>query len=46
MHRNLGLAVVAVLAAAVLLGSTASAARPTARDAQQDPSADVNLTMW
>ena len=46
MHRNLGLAVVAVLAAAVLLGSTASAARPTARGAQEDPSADVNLTMW
>jgi multiple sugar transport system substrate-binding protein len=46
MHRNLGLAVVAVLAAAVLLGSTASAARPTARSAQQDSSANVNLTMW
>ena len=28
MHRNLGLAVVAVLAAAALLGSAASAARP------------------
>ena len=46
MHRNLGLAVVAVLAAAALLGSTASAARPTARSAQQDSSANVNLTMW
>jgi raffinose/stachyose/melibiose transport system substrate-binding protein len=46
MHRNLGLAVVAVLAAAVLLGSTASAARPTARSAQHDSSANVNLTMW
>lgn len=45
MHRNLGLAVVAVLAAAALLGSTASAA-PTARRAQQDSSANVNLTMW
>jgi raffinose/stachyose/melibiose transport system substrate-binding protein len=46
MHRNLGLGVVAVLAAAALLGSTASAARPTARSAQQDPGANVNLTMW
>ena len=46
MHRNLGLAVVAVLAAAALLGSTASAARPTARSAHQDSSANVNLTMW
>ena len=46
MHRNLGLTVVAVLAAAALLGSTASAARPTARSAQQDSSANVNLTMW
>jgi len=46
MNRNLGLAVVAVLAAAALLGSTASAARPTARSAQQDSSANVNLTMW
>ena len=46
MHRNLGLAVVAVLAAAALLGSTASAARPTARSAQQDSGANVNLTMW
>jgi raffinose/stachyose/melibiose transport system substrate-binding protein len=35
-----------VLAAAALLGSTASAARPTARGAQQDSSANVNLTMW
>ena len=46
MHRNLGLTVVAVLAAAALLGSTASAARPTARSAHQDSSANVNLTMW
>ncbi|HVR13198.1 MAG TPA: extracellular solute-binding protein [Gaiellaceae bacterium] len=46
MHRNLGPTVVAVLAAAALLGSTASAARPTARSAQQDSSANVNLTMW
>jgi raffinose/stachyose/melibiose transport system substrate-binding protein len=46
MHRNLGLAVVAVLAAAALLGSAASAARPTARSAEQNSSANVNLTMW
>jgi raffinose/stachyose/melibiose transport system substrate-binding protein len=46
MHRNLGLAVVATLAAAALLGSAASAARPNTHRAQQDPSAPVNLTMW
>ena len=46
MHRNLGLAVVATLAAAALLGSAASAARPNTHSAQQDPSAPVNLTMW
>jgi raffinose/stachyose/melibiose transport system substrate-binding protein len=46
MNRNLGLAVVATLAAAALVGSAASAARPNTRSAQQDPSASVNLTMW
>jgi raffinose/stachyose/melibiose transport system substrate-binding protein len=46
MHRNLGLAVVATLAAAALVGSAASAARPDTQSAQQDSSANVNLTMW
>ena len=46
MHRNLGLAVVATLAAAALVGSAASAARPSTKNAQQNASAPVNLTMW
>jgi raffinose/stachyose/melibiose transport system substrate-binding protein len=46
MQRNLGLAVVATLAAAAVVGTAASAARPNTGSGPQNASAAVNLTMW